>query len=55
MFGGFTPKFVKKFADTGEIMKQAFKDYINEVKSGDFPAQEHTFTISDEVMKGLGD
>ena len=55
MFGGFTPKFVKKFTDVGEIMKNAFKEYINEVKSGEFPKEEHSFTISDEVMEGLGD
>lgn len=55
MFGGFTPKFVKKFTDVGEIMKNAFKEYINEVKSGEFPKEEHSFTISDEIMEGLGD
>lgn len=55
MFGGFTPKFVKKFTDVGEIMKNAFNEYINEVKSGEFPKEEHSFAISDEVMEGLGD
>ena len=55
MFGGFTPKFVKKFTDVGEIMKNAFNEYINEVKSGKFPKEEHSFAISDEVMEGLGD
>lgn len=55
MFGGFTPKFVKKFADVGEIMKNAFKEYISEVKSGKFPADIHSFEISDEIMEGLGD
>lgn len=50
MFSDFTPKFVKRFSDIGGQMKQAFSQYINEVKSGEFPAEEHTFKISEEVM-----
>lgn len=53
MFPDYKPKFVKKFADVGSIMTQAFSDYIKEVKDGTFPAEEHTFGISDDVMKKL--
>lgn len=53
MFSDYKPKFVKKFADVGSIMTQAFSDYIKEVKNGTFPAEEHTFGISDDVMKKL--
>ncbi|MEY8338529.1 3-methyl-2-oxobutanoate hydroxymethyltransferase [Lachnospiraceae bacterium 62-35] len=53
MFSDYTPKFVKRYADVGEIMTQAFKAYDEEVKSGAFPSQEHTFKISDEVMEKL--
>lgn len=41
------PKFVKQFANVGEIMLNAFKDYDSEVKSGVFPAVENTFVKSD--------
>lgn len=53
MFSDFTPKFVKRFANVGEIMKQAFADYSAEVKGGTFPAAEHTYAISDEVIEKL--
>ena len=53
MFSDFTPKFVKRFANVGEIMKQAFTDYSAEVKAGTFPAPEHTYAISDEVIEKL--
>ena len=53
MFSDYKPKFVKKFADVGSIMTQAFSDYIKEVKDGTFPAEKHTFGISDDVMKKL--
>ena len=53
MFSDFKPKFVKQFANVGEVMKQAFADYAREVKEGTFPAQEHTFAISEEVIEKL--
>ena len=49
----FTPKFVRSFANVGEIMSQAFKDYDAAVKDSSFPAQEHTFKIADEVLDKL--
>lgn len=53
MFSDFTPKFVKKFANVGEAMTEAFKGYISEVETGTFPAPEHGFKISDEVISKL--
>lgn len=53
MFSDFSPKFVRKFANVGEIMTQAFKDYDAAVKEGSFPAPEHTYKIDDEVIEKL--
>lgn len=53
MFGDFKPKFVKQFAEIGTMMKEAFQKYMNEVKTGVFPAEEHTFKIEDEVIEKL--
>lgn len=53
MYSDFTPKFVKKFGSVGEEMKKSFAAYCGEVKSGAFPAEEHTFKIDDEVMKAI--
>lgn len=53
LYGGFKPKFVKHFANLGELMKEAFAEYSREVKAGTFPAEEHTFAISDEVIDKL--
>ncbi|HUU03587.1 MAG TPA: 3-methyl-2-oxobutanoate hydroxymethyltransferase [Myxococcota bacterium] len=50
---GFTPKFVKKFADTGELMKKAVSSYCDEVRQRTFPAPEHTFSIPDEEFVAL--
>lgn len=50
---GFTPKFVKKFANLHEVMLEAFKQYKEECEQRTFPAQTNTFTISEEVLEKL--
>ena len=53
MFSDYIPKFAKKFADAGTVMKSAFADYIKEVSEGTYPAEEHTFKIDDDVLGKL--
>ena len=53
MFSDYVPKFAKKFADVGTVMKNAFADYIREVSEGTYPAEEHTFKIDDDVLEKL--
>ena len=38
-----TPKFAKKYAELGAVMKTAFVSYKHEVETGAFPAKEHCF------------
>ena len=53
MFSGFTPKFVKKYANIGDMMKEAFEEYNKEEKNGSFPSQEHIIKISEDVIEKL--
>lgn len=50
---GFTPKFVKKYADLHATMLEAFKQYKADVEQRAFPAKEHTFAINEEVLQKL--
>ena len=50
---GFTPKFVKKYADLHQVMLEAFQAYKQEVEAQTFPAREHTFSIDQEVLEKL--
>lgn len=52
-FTDYTPKFVKRFADVGEVMKNAFAEYNRQVKEGAFPDEAHSFGIDEEVLKKL--
>lgn len=53
MFSDFTPKFVKRYADIGEIMKNAFQNYIKDLNEGNFPSSEHCYQIDDDVIEKL--
>ncbi|MDO4799170.1 MAG: 3-methyl-2-oxobutanoate hydroxymethyltransferase [Bacillota bacterium] len=53
MFSDFTPKFVKKYADLKGQIVGALQEYSREVRSGDFPAKEHSFHIADEIIDKL--
>ena len=40
---GRVPRFVKQFAQIGKVMEDAARAYREQVRSGEFPAAEHTF------------
>ncbi|WKA54650.1 3-methyl-2-oxobutanoate hydroxymethyltransferase [Planococcus shixiaomingii] len=47
------PKFVRSYAETGASMKSGLSEYVAEVKSGAFPAEEHRFTMKEEELQQL--
>lgn len=53
MFSDFTPKFIKRYASVGEVMKEAFREYIKEVQSGAFPSEENEYKMDDEIIEKL--
>lgn len=46
-------KFVKRYAELGPVMEQAFATYADEVRDGVFPAEEHAFAMKPEVLEAL--
>jgi len=46
-YSAFTPKFVKLFEQIGEKTTDAIRQYVQQVKSGEFPVEgEHTYPIN---------
>lgn len=43
LFRGFVPKYVKRYAQLGETISQAVKQYHDDVKTGTYPGREHAF------------
>lgn len=50
-YDNFTPKFVKKYANVGEVLVGAFSSYAQEVRSGTFPEDGlHSYKMKDEEV-----
>ena len=41
--GDWSPRFAKRFGEVGAALGAAARDYVDEVRSGAFPAAAHTF------------
>ena len=50
---GFTPKFVKKYADVHSVMLEAFRQYKADVEQRAFPAPDQTYAFDEEIMDKL--
>jgi len=53
MQSDFVPKFVEKYADLKSVIIEAAKQYKNAVIKREFPAEQHSFKISAEVLDKL--
>ncbi|MCH8209579.1 MAG: 3-methyl-2-oxobutanoate hydroxymethyltransferase, partial [Nitrospinae bacterium] len=51
----FSPKFVKKYADVGSIMRSAVNQYMEEIQSGVFPSEEHSYHLKREPLRKVAD
>jgi 3-methyl-2-oxobutanoate hydroxymethyltransferase len=45
LFQAFTPKFVKRYGDVAGEYRKVFAAYINDVRNGDFPGEEHVYRM----------
>ncbi len=48
LFEDFKPKFVKRYASIREVIKNAVKEYSDEVRKGTFPDADHSFEMAEE-------
>ncbi len=53
LFDKFTPRFVRQYADVRRVILQALVEFSNEVATGTFPAEQHTFSIDEEELQAF--
>jgi 3-methyl-2-oxobutanoate hydroxymethyltransferase len=53
IFQAFTPKFVKKYANLGEQTLKALEAYVEDVKNGRFPEEQHTYNMVEGELPKL--
>jgi 3-methyl-2-oxobutanoate hydroxymethyltransferase len=53
LFDRFTPKFVKRYAELGAAMREAFAAYRADVTARTFPGPEHSYSMTDAEWDGF--
>jgi len=46
VFTDFKPKFTKRFSNLTEVAVDGIRRYVEEVKTGKFPDEDHTYTVN---------
>jgi 3-methyl-2-oxobutanoate hydroxymethyltransferase len=50
MYDGHTPRFVKRYADIAHEIGDAIAEYAHEVRTGAFPEEQHSYSITAEEL-----
>jgi 3-methyl-2-oxobutanoate hydroxymethyltransferase len=53
IYDGLSPRFAKRYAAIKDEMVAGVKAYADEVRTGRFPAPEHTYSIDPEELEGF--
>ena len=52
MYAGPTPRFVKRYAELADEIRGSLESYVNDVRDGSFPEEQHTYSIpADELTR----
>ncbi|HEY7207600.1 MAG TPA: 3-methyl-2-oxobutanoate hydroxymethyltransferase [Gaiellaceae bacterium] len=49
-YRGQTPRFVKRYADLGAVISDALERFAEDVRSGGFPKEQHTYAMPEEEL-----
>jgi 3-methyl-2-oxobutanoate hydroxymethyltransferase len=52
-YEGHAPRFVKRYAEIGEAIVDALGRYAEEVRSGAFPEEQHTYHMPEEELEAF--
>ena len=50
LYAGKAPRFVKRYADLAGEAKKALEAYVEDVREGRFPEEQHTYAIPEEEL-----
>jgi 3-methyl-2-oxobutanoate hydroxymethyltransferase len=53
LYEALLPRHARRYANAGEIMREAIRQYVQEVQERQFPTSENSFSMSDEVLAAL--
>lgn len=53
VFTDFKPKFTKRYANLTEVAVRGLSDYVQDVKAGRFPDDEHSYSVKPGVLEAF--
>jgi 3-methyl-2-oxobutanoate hydroxymethyltransferase len=53
LYEGRAPRFVKRYADIGTEIRKALETYADEVRTGRFPEDQHTYSMPEEELEAF--
>ncbi len=53
LYEGRAPRFVKRYADIGTEIRRALETYADEVRTGRFPEDQHTYSMPEEELEAF--
>ncbi|MGN6127814.1 MAG: 3-methyl-2-oxobutanoate hydroxymethyltransferase [Humibacter sp.] len=53
MYEGVSPRFVKRYAELGSLMRRAIGEYADDVRTGGYPLAEHSYGMATEEAELL--
>lgn len=53
LYPSFGPRHAKKYADAGQVIKDALAQYVNEVKTAQFPTQANSSSMSEAILEEI--
>jgi len=53
LYEGRAPRFVKRYADLATEIRRALESYADDVRSGRFPEEQHTYAMPDEELRAF--
>ena len=53
LYEGRSPRFAKRYADIGDDIRSALERFGADVRSGAFPAEEHTYAMPEEELEAF--
>ena len=53
LFTDFVPKHARQYARLAELITDALKQYVEEVKEGSFPSEKESFEMDRDILEGI--
>src|SRR5207302_9693609 len=53
LYEGRAPRFVKRYANVAGVITEALGRFADEVRTGSFPEEQHTYSMPDEELEAF--